>query len=164
MRIRRKIVLTALVLAVGFCYAFIGYRFMSSERSLPPERYAYVERVVDGDTVVLAGSDRVRYIGIDTPELNHPHKGREPFAQEAADLNRRLVEGKMVRLVFDVEKRDKYGRMLAYVWQDGIFVNEELVREGLARTYSFPPNTRYENELEGAERAAMTAGKGVWGQ
>ncbi|GAG19155.1 unnamed protein product, partial [marine sediment metagenome] len=87
-----------------------------------------VTRVIDGDTIEIQGGERVRYIGIDTPETVHPLEPVEYFGQEATEKNRELVEGKRVRLEKDVEDRDEYGRLLQYVWLDDIMVNAELVR------------------------------------
>src|SRR3954467_6321127 len=89
-----------------------------------------VQRVVDGDTIVLAGGERVRYIGVDTPESVKPGTPVQCFAKAASHFNARLVEGKRVRLRYDAEHQDRYGRTLAYVYReaDGLFVNAELVR------------------------------------
>ncbi len=95
-----------------------------------------VIRVVDGDTIYVKLADRVekiRYIGMNTPETHHPTKGEEPGGREAAETNRRLVGGKRVRLELDVRTRDRYGRLLAYVWVDDVMVNAELLRLGCAQ-------------------------------
>ena len=106
-----------------------------------------VEKVIDGDTILLKNGERVRYIGIDTPETVHPTKPVEYYGKEATQANRRLVENKVVRLEFDVQTRDKYGRLLAYVWVvhhgvDSIFVNAELVRQGYAKVSTYPPDRK----------------------
>ena len=123
-----------------------------------PGANARVIRVIDGDTVELADGRRVRYIGIDTPELRPP----EPLAREATEYNRRLVEGRMVRLERDVSDTDRYGRLLRYVWVDGILVNAELVREGYAEAREYPPDTRYAPCLEALEEEARRFGRGIW--
>ena len=125
-----------------------------------------VTRVVDGDTVEvqLDGSEEdVRYIGVDTPETVKPDEPVQCFGPQASAFNHRLVEGKRVRLVFGAERRDVYGRLLAYVYLDGRFVNAELVRRGLARTLTIPPNDRFAAELKRLEIAAARAGRGLWG-
>src|SRR5919106_2430176 len=97
----------------------------------PRSADALVTRVVDGDTVevrIAGGRDEVRYIGIDTPETVKPGEPVQCFGHRASAANRRLVEGRRVRLVFDRERRDVYGRLLAYVYVRGRFVNAELVR------------------------------------
>ena len=124
---------------------------------------AFVDRVVDGDTVVLSTKERVRYIGMDTPELHHPHKPVQAYAREAMEFNRNLVEGKRVRLEFDVERRDKYGRLLAYVYlPDGTFVNAELVRQGYAHTLTIPPNVKYVDLFVKLQREARESRRGLW--
>ena len=115
--------------------------------------------MVDGDTITIEGGYRVRYIGIDTPEV-YPQP--EAFGGEAWQANRRLVEGKEVRLERDVSETDKYGRLLRYVYVDGVFVNAELVKQGLARAKAYPPDTKYQAYLEKIEAEAREAGRGMW--
>ena len=109
-----------------------------------------VARVVDGDTVLLADGERVRYLGIDAPELNNgPGKSRIPEAgsREATQANARLVEGLPVRLLRDQTERDRYGRLLRYVFCGGVFVNARLILDGHARLYILPPDTRFADLL-----------------
>jgi micrococcal nuclease len=120
-----------------------------------------VTRVIDGDTIVISGGERVRYIGIDTPELGEEP---EPLAEEATTANREMVDGKTVRLERDVSETDRFGRLLRYVWIDGTMVNAELVRMGLAEAKEYPPDTRYQPLLEAAELEARLAGRGMWGR
>jgi micrococcal nuclease len=103
----------------------------------------------------------VRYIGIDTPEV---HPELEAFDEDAREANRKLVEGKEVRLERDISETDKYGRLLRYVYVDDIFVNAELVKQGLARVKSYPPDTRYQDYLEEMEQQARQAGRGLWAE
>ncbi len=125
----------------------------------------FVQRVIDGDTVVLSNGERVRYIGMDTPELYHPRKPVQFYAREAMEFNRRLVEGKRVRLEFDLERRDKYGRLLAYVYlPDGTFVNAELVRQGYAQLLTFPPNVKHVDLFRKLQTEAREANRGLWGR
>jgi micrococcal nuclease len=127
---------------------------------------AYVTRVVDGDTVEvrLDGQEEdVRYIGVDTPETVKPGTRVQCFGPQASRFNQALVERRRVRLVFGVERRDVYGRLLAYVYLGERFVNAELVRRGLARTLTIPPNDRFAARLMGLELAAARAGRGLWG-
>ncbi len=124
-----------------------------------------VIRVVDGDTVhVRLGNrvEKVRYIGIDTPELRHPSRGEEPGGREARKLNRALVEGRRVRLELDVQVRDRHGRLLAYVWVGDLMVNAELVRLGYAQVMTIPPNVRYQALFVRLQRDAREAGRGLW--
>ena len=126
--------------------------------SSPPDT-AVVIRVIDGDTITVEGGYRVRYIGIDTPEV-YPQS--EAFGREALRANRRLVEGKEVHLERDVSETDKYGRLLRYVYVDDTFVNVELVRQGLASAKAYPPDTKYQDYLEKMEAEAREAGRGIW--
>ena len=132
----------------------------------PASATAYVTRVVDGDTieVLLDGREEdVRYIGVDTPETVKPDTPVQCFGPQASRFNHALVEHRRVRLVFDVERRDVYGRLLAYVYLGKRFVSAELVRRGLARTLTIPPDDRFAGRLKRLEIAAARAGRGLWG-
>lgn len=132
----------------------------------PGSARAYVTRVVDGDTieVELDGKvEDVRYIGVDTPETVKPGAPVDCFGPQASAFNHRLVEGRRVKLVFDVQRRDVYGRLLAYVYLGKRFVSAELVRRGLARTLTIPPDDRFAGYLKRLEIAASRAGRGLWG-
>jgi len=118
-----------------------------------------VTQVIDGDTITIEGGYRVRYIGIDTPEV---HPELEDLGMEAWQANRQLVEGKKVRLERDITETDKYGRLLRYVFAGDIFVNGELVRQGLAQAKAYPPDTKYQDYLEQMEAEAREAGRGIW--
>lgn len=122
-----------------------------------------VKRVVDGDTIELQNGRKVRYIGVNTPETVHPNKKVECFGKEASNINKKLVGGKTVELEKDVSDVDKYGRMLRYVYVNGTFVNEYLVREGYASVSTFPPDVKYKDLFLEAEREARDADKGLWG-
>jgi micrococcal nuclease len=127
---------------------------------------AIVQAVMDGDTieVLLDGrTERVRYIGIDTPETVHPSKPVQCFGTEASAKNKSLVLGKEVTLVPDMTNRDKYDRLLRYVYLDGVLVNEQLVREGYAYAYTYPPDTYFDTLFKAAEREAREAERGLWG-
>jgi len=124
-----------------------------------PPTIARVIEVIDGDTIVIEGGYRVRYIGIDTPEI-HPEV--EAFGLEAWQANRELVDGKVVHLERDVSQVDKYGRLLRYVYVDDILVNAELVRQGLAYVKAYPPDTKHQDYLEELEQEARQAGRGMW--
>jgi micrococcal nuclease len=124
---------------------------------------ARVLRAVDGDTIIVAGVGAVRYLGIDTPELHHPRRPIERMARRAWRANAGLVEGRRVRLVTDRERRDRYGRLLAYVYIGPTMINAELVRRGLARAYPFEPNTRHAALFASLERQARRRHVGQWG-
>lgn len=124
-------------------------------------------RVIDGDTVELVSGERVRYIGIDTPELGSPGR-RGTLALRAKELNQGLVLGRKVWLESDVKERDRYGRLLRYVFlvpADGgpkLFVNAELLRLGLARSSPLAPDLRYIHLFRRLEREAREQGRGIW--
>jgi micrococcal nuclease len=121
--------------------------------------------VIDGDTieVSLDGEvEDVRYIGVDTPESVTPGEPVECFGRAASRENERLVGGETVRLVFDAERRDRYGRLLAYVHAGEVFVNGELVEGGFARTLEIEPNTSRAERLGRLEAEAGRRGQGLW--
>jgi micrococcal nuclease len=118
-----------------------------------------VERVIDGDTITIAGGDEVRYIGLDSPET---YPQAEPFGAEATRFNRDLVEGRRVRLEVDVSDRDRFGRLLRYVYLGDILVNAELVREGYAEAVAYPPDTRYQRCLSALQDEAQAEARGMW--
>jgi micrococcal nuclease len=132
----------------------------------PPSAVALVVRVVDGDTIeVLLDGRRedVRYIGVDTPETVKPDTPVQCFGRHASDFNHALVERRRVRMVFGAERRDVYGRLLAYVYLGDRFVNASLLRMGLARTLTIPPNDRFAGRFKRLEMRAARAGRGLWG-
>ncbi|MEO5679648.1 MAG: thermonuclease family protein [Acidimicrobiales bacterium] len=142
----------------------------SSQDGAAPAGTATVERVVDGDTVAvrLAGGrrERVRLLGIDTPESVKPHTPVQCFAKEASSrLASLLPRASSVRLVRDVEERDRYGRLLAYLYRqpDGLFVNLDMARGGYAQLLTYPPNVAHVEELQRAVREARDARRGLWG-
>jgi micrococcal nuclease len=130
---------------------------------------ARLERVVDGDTIVAqvgGREERVRYIGVDTPETVKPNTPVQCFGPQAHDLNAQLLgkEGTPLTLRFDRELRDRYGRLLAYVFraQDNLFVNGRLVDAGAARTLEIAPNTAHATQLSDLQHTARVAGRGLW--
>lgn len=130
-----------------------------------PANYSTVSRVIDGDTIGIDTGAKVRYIGVDTPETKHPRKGVEFYGKEAFSFNKQLVGGRRVRLECDVQKRDRYGRLLAYVYlPDGTFVNAELVRKGYARVSTYPPNVKYQELFLRLEQQARQKKRGLWNQ
>lgn len=122
-----------------------------------------VARVIDGDTIELENGEHLRYIGIDAPETSDPRKPVQCFGVQAAKENRELVEGKMVRLEKDISERDRYGRLLRYVYVGDIFVNLELVKQGFAKVATYPPDVKYQSEFLAVEREAMEGKRGLWG-
>lgn len=154
-----------MALVRGLLLALLPLLLALPASSAPGGLEAAVVRVVDGDTIQVqmgARLEKVRYIGVNTPEVHHPRKGEEPGGREAAEVNRGLVEGKHVRLELDVQERDRYGRLLAYVWVADTMVNAELVRRGYAQVMTIPPNVRHQQLLVKLQREAREAGRGLW--
>ena len=150
----------------------VGCRDAPDPPPLPRGANAVVERPVDGDTirVRLAGDDgareRVRLIGVDTPETSDPRRPVQCFGKEAAGFTARaLPAGEAVRLVRDVEARDRYGRLLAYVYRarDDLFVNLVLVERGYAQPLTIPPNLAHADQFVAAAARARADGRGLWG-
>jgi micrococcal nuclease len=149
----------------GLLLALLPLLLTGPASSAPGNLEATVARVVDGDTIVVrvyGRLEKVRYIGVNTPEVHHPTKGEEPGGREASEVNRRLVQGKQVRLELDVRERDRYGRLLAYVWVGDTMINAELVRLGYAQVMTIPPNVRYQHLFLKLQREAREGGRGLW--
>lgn len=121
-----------------------------------------VKKIIDGDTIQLDTGETVRYLGIDAPELYSKEGGAEFYAREATRYNKKLVFMKKVRLEFDAEKKDQYGRLLAYVFVKDVFVNAELVKQGCAKAYIKPPNVKYKDILLANQKKAMGEERGLW--
>jgi micrococcal nuclease len=131
----------------------------------PYSAVAAVARVIDGDTIEARIGDRVedvRLIGVDTPETVKPGTPVQCFGPRASHFTKQLLEGQRVRLVFGAERRDVYGRLLAYVYLGHRFVNLTLVRRGLARSLTIPPNDRFAGLFRRLELGAARAGRGLW--
>ena len=155
MRNKTLIIILSSIFAVFLVTAFLNplYGYL-----------AKVSRIIDGDTIKLTNGETIRYIGIDTPETKHPYKPIEAFGKEATEFNKQLVKGKTVRIETDVQKKDKYGRTLAYVWVDIIFVNAELVKQGYAQVATYPPNVKYQKLFLKLQAEAREAGRGLWSE
>ena len=130
-----------------------------------------VTKVVDGDTIEIEGGQKVRYIGIDTPETVDPRRLIGCFGKEASAKNKELVLGKKVRLEKDISETDKYGRLLRYVYlpadKAGVgdsFINKYLVAEGFAKASSYPPDIKYQEIFRATEKSARESKKGLWGR
>ncbi len=153
------------VLLCGCSSRLVSEGLPGGESSVEAE--ATVVRVTDGDTVRITpeidGENRVRLLGVDTPEID-PERGSEPYGEEATRFTQRNIQDQDVTLEFDVEREDDYGRLLAYAYlPDGSMFNETLLREGYAQIATFPPNTRYLDRFEEAQEQAREAGRGIWG-
>lgn len=121
-----------------------------------------VSEVIDGDTIILSTGERVRYIGIDTPETVHPTKDKECYGSEASRINEEWVLGKEVRLEKDVSEIDRYGRLLRYVWLDEKMINQELVKQGYAIAKAYPPDVKYQKIFETDQLIAQSKNVGLW--
>ncbi|HST04539.1 MAG TPA: thermonuclease family protein [Chloroflexia bacterium] len=138
----------------------------SPEAQRGPTTQAQVTRVIDGDTIEVSIDGalyRVRYIGIDTPETVAPDRPVGCYGPEASAANKALVEGKEVTLEKDVSEVDQYGRLLRYVYVGSTFVNAELVQQGYAHAYTYPPDVKYNAYLLSLQQEARSAHRGLWG-
>jgi micrococcal nuclease len=164
MPFRRLAIPVAVAVAVALAAAV---RLVATDP--PPPSRAVVERVVDGDTVIVSQGSRelhVRLLGIDTPETVDPRRPVGCFGPQASAYTKHLLTGRTVELVYDRELHDRYGRLLAYVYllaRPRLFVNARLVALGYARSYPFPPNTAHAALFAQLERRAALAGRGLWG-
>jgi len=167
------IFLVILLFAQGFSSQNITINKSSGQKFQENQKESFVEqkfsdenilvaKAIDGDTIELENGQKVRYIGIDTPETVDPRHSVQCYGREAANKNKELVEGKKVKLEKDVSETDRYGRLLRYVYVGKIFVNEYLVREGFAKASSYPPNIKYQEKFQEAESSARTNKKGFW--
>ena len=168
-KIGKNSIVSVLALLIVTLLAFFAQKFTDASQNIPkatPNGLFLVSRVVDGDTVELDNGEKVRYIGINTPETTMGKD--ECYGRDATDKNKELVEGKNVRLVRDVSETDKYGRLLRYVYlpatdsQPEIFVNDYLVRQGYANVDTFPPDVKYSEQFTLAAREARDNGRGFW--
>ncbi len=179
----RKIIWASFLIVLGILgFFFFSYcqqkKFPTSSEQVPKELPsdvisldlskievypAKVTRIYDGDTIRLDNGESVRYIGIDTPETHHPYRPVEFLGKEATQMNQDLVGGKRVYLELDVRRRDRYGRLLAYVFlEDGTFVNAELARLGYAYTMTIPPSVKYTELFRKVAREARENKRGLW--
>ena len=136
-----------------------------------------VSKVIDGDTIQLSNGERVRLVGLDTPESSGNPKLRRDskrtgqdvkaiieMGKKATEFTKQLVEGRQVRLEFDVQQRDKYARLLAYVYlQDGTFVNAQILKAGYAQVMTMPPNVKYQDLFLNLQQEAREQRRGLWG-
>ena len=153
------------ILLVFIALAVVFY-FYSANTGKKPEGASYrVAEVIDGDTIALDDGKGtiVRYLGIDSPELARQDSPGDPLSEEATRLNRALVGGKRVRLELDSEKYDVYGRLLAYVYADGVSMSEEMLRQGLATTLFIDPNGKHRDSFYTASEEAKREKRGMWG-
>lgn len=181
MKKKRRLILFILliVILIVILFAFIGlltgikYNPATTPPSTPrinselsPDREkAYVNYVFDGDTIELSGKITLRLLGIDAPETANKYTSfkSQCFATESAKIAKELMMGQTVETQKDIEDKDQYGRLLRYVFLDGVFINEFLVRQGYAKTEPKTINTRYKDILEDAQNEAKREKRGLWG-
>jgi len=152
--------------------ALLAAFFNPPDPGVTSGEFEYVQRVVDGDTLLLGSGERIRLIGVNTPETVHPKKAVEAFGKEASAFTKRMVEGKLVRLEFDPllsrrgdgkDGKDRYSRTLAYVFlQDGRHLNAEIIRQGYGFAVSSSPPLKYQNEFRRLEGEAREQRRGLW--
>lgn len=156
-KFERYIVYLVIILAIG--YGWLVYRPQQQEKTA---EYITVQRVIDGDTILLTDGRRVRYIGVDTPESGRMDTPIECYGKEASEANKKLVEGKQVKLVKDISDKDKYDRLLRFVYIDDIFVNEYLLKNGYATVMSIAPDISKYPQFKLAQQEAKNNNLGLW--
>jgi micrococcal nuclease len=143
--------------------AIICLLFILARQTGSADTWNQVKWVVDGDTVVLVDGQKVRYIGINAPELAHDDHSAEPYGEASKRFNALMVDRKKVRLEFDKERFDRYQRLLVYVFlENATFVNAEILLNGYAYLLKKRPNLKYDEILLQSQRSAMSARKGIW--
>lgn len=130
--------------------------------TITSEKTYKVTKVIDGDTIEIEGGQKVRYIGVDTAEMDDKDPVKLCYAQKAFEKNKELVEGKEIHLEKDVSEKDKYGRLLRYVYMEETFVNDYLTRSGFASAVTYPPDIKYQKQFQEAQREAKDNNLGLW--
>lgn len=175
-RRQKTVIIAAVFVLLAGIFDVDPTKLVSIGKNLVPSPTAIVKRgdvktakvisVIDGDTFIIEGNQKVRYIGIDTPEIINDTSGKkvadECYARESYEENRRLIEGKTVRLERDVSDNDKYGRLLRYVYLDDIFVNQHLLSQGFAKLMTIKPDIKYYQSFKQVELKARAEGIGLW--
>ena len=176
MKLRRKDIYYVILLLLAITNWFIQSKKPQPKITKPEAAMTasssaiLVKHIVDGDTIEIATGEKLRYIGIDTPETKDPKKSKQCFGDEASAKNRELVGGKEIGMMKDVSETDRYGRLLRYVYVTDntasppatIFVNEYLVKEGYAYAATFPPDVKYNEHFRKLQDEAMKQKKGLW--
>ena len=168
MKIIQKIPAVAVFLALSCINFTLLGAFQPAQSGNNTNVFFRIHRVVDGDTFWLINAkgekEKIRFIGIDAPEAkNYGKKVKQYYGKESTNFLTNYLKGKKVRLEYDVQKKDQYGRTLAYVYlEDGTFLNDYLIRNGYAKVVTFPPNVKYHKRLLASERYARQHSLGMW--
>ncbi|HAR6464097.1 TPA: thermonuclease family protein [Staphylococcus pseudintermedius] len=165
----KKITTGVLILVIAIVVLIFQYingdgPFKKSSTDVRGESYL-VKRVIDGDTVIIdkdGHDERVRLIGVDTPETVKPNTPVQPYGKAASNFTKKHLTNQRVRLEYDREPKDKYGRTLAYVWLGDEMFNVKLAKEGLARAKFYPPNDKYRILIEQAQKEAQKKQLNIW--
>ncbi len=156
------------ILAAVLTLFFLIFIFFSNSSPVSNNKSGIlVTKVIDGDTIEIEGGQRVRYLGVDTPETKDPRRPVQCFGKEASNKNKELVEGKRIILEKDITDMDKYNRLLRFVYLDlgngsKLFVNDYLIREGYGYVLTIPPDVKYSEQFLDAQRIAREQKKGLW--
>ena len=163
---RKKAVVGALIILIAYLFGINLSELKSIQKTFFPTptptlsptqiSTARVLSVIDGDTIVIDGDIKVRYVGVDAPEV------KECFAKESFEENKKLVEGKTARLEKDISDKDKYGRFLRYVYVDGLFVSDHLIKGGFGKVMGIKPDLRYYQSLKNSQTEAKSFNRGLW--
>lgn len=175
MNFKKSLKNISFILFLGLCLIFIGFVVYFSNKnktvqiipqltpittSTPSAIFAKVVRVIDGDTIVIDTGQKVRYIGMNTPEM----ETSECYATEASEINKNLVLGKTVKLEKDISDTDKYGRLLRFVYIDNVFVDDYLIKNGFAKIMTVPPDVEFKDEFQESQNYAKKNKLGIWGE
>jgi micrococcal nuclease len=163
------VIIVLIIFSAPFAFLFLNQQVKTS----PHATFAKVIEVIDGDTFKIATGEKVRLVGIDTPELHHPKKPVQCYGKEAMEMTKKLIQGKTVRLEKDISETDTYGRLLRYVYlsepvlrffkkNSEIFLNAYLVQEGYARLETFPPDVSNAKLFSTLQHEAIVNRKGLW--
>jgi len=165
---RKKTALIFVALIIFFQTLFNKPKQTISPTIINYSRLVKVTRVIDGDTIEIEGERKVRYIGINAPEIYRDTTGKKTgeqcFAEESTAENKRLVEGKTVRLEKDISETDKYGRLLRYVYLDNLMINDYLVEKGFVKVMPIDPDIKYAETFFQEQQQAKENKLGLWGK
>ena len=178
-------ILPLIVIGVLLLQEQVGFTIQSNEpfekiaqettsvQEVNPDMFekVFVKKVVDGDTLILDSDQRVRFIGVDTPETVHPKKSMQCYGREASNKTKALLSDKWIYLEKDVSETDRYARLLRYIYlpdpnnpKEAIFINEYLIEYGYGTVITYPPDVKYHDKFVDAQRIAQKEERGLWGE